>query len=91
MLFVLVAGSSSGGHDLDYHLAVLNHVDGVTGANHFAAHDFAENASIINRHQMVMQSDYWAPVVLCRQMSSNSATAHVFSECSGENGVEEAQ
>ena len=65
-----------------------------------AAHDFAENGSIINRHQMVMQSDYWAPIVLCRQMScacvacstsSNStATVPVFSECSGENGVEEA-
>ena len=63
------------------------------------AHDFAENGSIINRHQMVMQSDYWAPIVLCRQMScacvacstsSNSATVPVFSECSGENGVEEA-
>ena len=35
LLFVLVAGSSSGVHDLDYLLAVLNQVDGVTGANHF--------------------------------------------------------
>ena len=35
MLFVLVAGSSTGVHDLEYHLSVLNSVDGVTGANHF--------------------------------------------------------
>ena len=32
LLFVLVAGSSSGSPELDYQLAVLNKVDGVTGA-----------------------------------------------------------
>ena len=35
LLFFCVAGSSSGNPELDYHLAVLNNVDGVTGANHF--------------------------------------------------------
>ena len=34
------------------------------------AHDFAENGSIINRHQMVMQSDYWATTAHCRQLTS---------------------
>ena len=46
-----------------------------------------------------MQSDYWAPVVLCRQMScpcgvcssvaETTETRLVFSERSGEKGVEE--
>jgi hypothetical protein len=34
-LFVLVAGSSSGNSELDYHLAVLKAVQGVTGVNDF--------------------------------------------------------
>ena len=34
-LFVLVAGSSSGNPELDYHLAVLQAVDGVTGVSTF--------------------------------------------------------
>lgn len=35
LIFLPVVGSSSGGHDLEHHLAVLNKVDGVTGAKDF--------------------------------------------------------
>lgn len=35
LLSVLVAGSSSGSHDLEFHLAVLRAVEGVTGVNEF--------------------------------------------------------
>ena len=35
LLSVCVAGSSSGNPELDYHLAVLKAVHGVTGVNHF--------------------------------------------------------
>ena len=45
------------------------------------------------RQRYEIQSDYWPPVVLCRQMScpcSGSEIRPVFSECSGENVIEEA-
>ena len=61
-----------------------------------AAHvdyDFAENSSIFRRRQI--QSEYWAPAVLCRQLScpcgscsGGSMIGPVFSEGIGENGVE---
>jgi hypothetical protein len=35
LIFVLVVGSSSGGHGLEHHLAVLNEIVGVTGAKDF--------------------------------------------------------
>ena len=63
--------------------------------------NFGENGSIGHRNryypQYQMQSDYWAPAVLHRQLScwcdscsGDSVSAPVFSEGSGKNGVEEA-